>query len=338
VRREALRPVDVAREERDLRERFVLGAGRDRAAGLAEVFADWKPDLLVCDETDFGAMIAAEAAGLPFAPVVVIGAGGFLRPEVLAEPLDTVRAEHGLAPDPERIAWRRHGVLCPFPAALRDPSDPLPEDTCYYRSQVRRTDSPPPWRVQRPDASCIYLTLGTVFNTESGDLLARMTAALAELDAELVVTTGPAVDPEELGPQPDFVHVERFLPLDEVLPHCGMVVCHAGSGTVLAALAHGLPLLLVPLGADQPQMARRCVELGCGVSLDAMAAAASCAAAARRILEEAGPSDAGSPRARAAALRAEIEALPDPDRAVDFLVEVRARARASGAGSAPGSG
>jgi UDP:flavonoid glycosyltransferase YjiC (YdhE family) len=47
-----------------------------------------------------------------------------------------------------------------------------------------------------------------------------------------------------------------------VLPHCDLVISHGGSGSVMGALAHGLPSLLMPLGADQPYNARRCVALG----------------------------------------------------------------------------
>ena len=55
-----------------------------------------------------------------------------------------------------------------------------------------------------------------------------------------------------LGAQPAHVRAERFVPQSEELPHCDLVISHGGSGSVLGALAHGLPQLLLPLGADQP--------------------------------------------------------------------------------------
>ena len=57
--------------------------------------------------------------------------------------------------------------------------------------------------------------------------------------------------PAMLGAVPDHVRVESFIPQAEVLPGCGAVVCHGGSGTILAALAHGLPVVCIPQGADQ---------------------------------------------------------------------------------------
>ena len=53
-------------------------------------------------------------------------------------------------------------------------------------------------------------------------------------------------------------------------PALRLVVSHGGSGSVVGALAHGLPMVLLPLGADQPQNARRCAELGVARVLDAV--------------------------------------------------------------------
>jgi UDP:flavonoid glycosyltransferase YjiC (YdhE family) len=248
-----LRPVDRAKEERDLRERFVRRAARDRAPHVIGLCEQWRPDVVVCDETDFGTMIACEHLGLPFASVIVIAAGGFLRADVIGEALDEVRAEHGLPPDPGLAMLSRHLVLAPLPPSYRDPLDPLPRNAHAFAPEPSRPTGPAPeWSTVRPGAPRIYLTLGTIFNLESGDLLARLVAGLRELDVNLLVTVGNDIDPAELGPQPAHVHVARYLPQAGVLPHCDLVVSHGGSGSVIGALAHGLPSVLVPLGADQP--------------------------------------------------------------------------------------
>lgn len=65
-----------------------------------------------------------------------------------------------------------------------------------------------------------------------------------------------------------------------MLPRCGAVVCHGGSGSVLGALAHGLPLVMVPMGADQPLNAARCAALGIARVLDALRASPAAARAA----------------------------------------------------------
>ena len=63
------------------------------------------------------------------------------------------------------------------------------------------------------------------------------------------------------------MRVRRFVPQAELLPHCTAVVTHGGSGSMLGALAHGLPLLVVPQGADQFSNADRVVAAGAGLAL-----------------------------------------------------------------------
>lgn len=112
--------LDMAREERALREGYADRIARARAAGVAELCGTWGPDVVVCDEVDFGAMVAAERLDLPLATVLVIASGAFVRPELVAEPLDALRAEHGLPADPELTMPHRRLVLSPFPPSLRD--------------------------------------------------------------------------------------------------------------------------------------------------------------------------------------------------------------------------
>lgn len=119
------------------------------------------------------------------------------------------------------------------------------------------------------DGRGIYVTLGTIFNNASGDLFERLLVGLADPDVDIVAAVGVKTDPAELGPQPAHVRVERFLSQDEVLPDVALVVSHGGSGSLMATLAHGLPSLMLPLGADQPHNAVRAEELGVAATLDA---------------------------------------------------------------------
>jgi MGT family glycosyltransferase len=143
-------------------------------------------------------------------------------------------------------------------------------------------------------------------------------SGVRDLPVELVVTVGRGIDPAELGEQPPNVRVERYLPQAALLPRCSAVISHAGSGTVVGALAHGLPMVLIPMGADQPANADRAAELGAGVVLDALdATPADAAAALRAVLSE------DSYRAAAAALRAEAAAMPAPDEVLPLLEALR---------------
>ena len=119
----------------------------------------------------------------------------------------------------------------------------------------------------------MYATLGTVFNVESGNLLDRLVNALAQLDGDAVLTVGPHIGPDELvAPPGRLLQVEQFVPQHKLLGGCDAVVCHGGSGTLIAALSLGVPVVVLPMGADQPDNADRCEELGVGVVLDALTA------------------------------------------------------------------
>jgi UDP:flavonoid glycosyltransferase YjiC (YdhE family) len=289
-------PADAYAAELEFARNFADKGARRHAVAVQEHLRGWRPDVVVRDEADFGSAIAAEVAGLPTATVLVLAAGLLVRPDLVAEPLAAVRAEHGLAPDPELAMLTRDVVLAPFPPSFRSPESPvhLPEDTFWYRPDDQAV---PPSRGSTPR---VYVTLGTVFNAESGDLFQRLLAAMAGVEAEVLMTVGRDVDPATLGVQPDHVRIERFVPQAEVLSATDLVVSHGGSGSLMAALAHGLPSVLLPLGADQPHNASRAEELGLARVLDASAASPesirqavnamlddhTAAARARRIAEE----------------------------------------------------
>jgi UDP:flavonoid glycosyltransferase YjiC (YdhE family) len=100
--------VSAEREDGVLRDAFAGRVARRRAASVVALCDEWSPDVIVCDEVDFGAMVAAERAGLPHATVLVTAAGSFVRPEVVAEPLSALRAEHRLPSDPDVDMQSRH--------------------------------------------------------------------------------------------------------------------------------------------------------------------------------------------------------------------------------------
>jgi UDP:flavonoid glycosyltransferase YjiC (YdhE family) len=309
--------LDMEREDRALREGYAGRIARERAAKLLALCAAWQPDLLVCDEIDFGCMVAAERLGLPHASVLVIAAGSFVRPTVVAEPLSRLRAEHGLPPDPGLAMLSRYLVLSPFPPSYRDPAFPLPATAHSIRPFVpepARRDARPTWAARISGAPTIYFTLGTVFNIESGDLFARVLEGLHDLPINVVATVGHEIDPAEFGPQPANIHVVQYIDQAAVLPYCDAVVSHGGSGRVIGALAHGLPSVLIPIGADQPLNAARCVELGVAQALDAVdATPAMIRTAVAAVLED--------PAYRRAAerMRDEIAALPGPEHGIRLL-------------------
>ncbi len=315
--RRPLFPIDMEREACDLRDGFARRIARERAADVLRLCLTWRPDVLVCEETDFGPMVVAEHLGIPHATVVVLAAGGLVRPEVLAEPLDALRAAHGLRPDPDLEMLERHLVLSPFPPSLRDPAFPLPSTAHAIRPAVldEPTDAwQPSWLDPAADRPLVYVTLGTVFPLESGDLFGRLLDGLQDLPLDIVVTVGRDMDPGELGPRPANVHLERYITQASILSRCSLVVSHGGSGSVVGALAFGRPMVIVPMSADQPLNARRCETLGVARALDPIDATPG-------DVREAALALLSHPAYRCAAMRLRDEclALPGPAHAVELL-------------------
>ena len=297
-------PIDMDREYRVLGRGFADRIARARAARMLGLAEDRRLDLVVCDEFDFGAMIGAEVLGVPHVTVLVNASRSFVRPGLVVKALRPVREEHGLPPDPDLAMLARHLVLSPFPPSLRDPAHPLPPTTVPIRWEAVDGDGPPRW-LDEVATPTVYATLGTIFNAESGDLFERLLAGLGELPVGAIVTVGRQLDPGVFGDPPANVRAERYVPQTALLPRCDLVINHAGSGSVVGALAHGVPMVMLPMGADQPLNAARVLELGAGVQLDAIAATPrDIATAASTVLST------PSYRAAAVRLRDEIAALP----------------------------
>ncbi|MFH5824122.1 glycosyltransferase [Georgenia sp. AZ-5] len=311
VRMSALLPPDPDREDRALREGYAGRTARSRAHDVLAECRRRRPDVVLCDEVDFGAMVAAERLGIPHATVLVMAAGSFVREDVVGEPLRALRAEHGLPDEPPLAMLGRHLVLSPAPPGFRDPAFPLPATARPLRPSALDAAATTRLGTGRP---LVYFSLGTVFNLESGDLFGRVLAGLRDLPADVLVSLGADLAPALLGPQPANVRVEPYVDQHAVLARADAVVTHGGSGTVTDALALGVPLVLLPLGADQPHNARRCADLGVGVVLDPVTVtAAQVRRATATVLAD------PVYRRRAQALRAETAALPEVGRAVSWL-------------------
>lgn len=318
-----IRPLDARAAEIEFAENFADKGARRHAAALQGHVSDWRPDVVVRDEADLGSAVAAEVCGLPVAVVQVLAAGTLMRPDLISPPLQALRVEHGLPTDPGLGMLTRDLVLSPFPLSFRSPDSPvaLPADAFAYRSGVPVPMAPVARHAGRPR---VYVTLGTIFNATSGDLFERLLAGLADLDADVLVTVGRHLDPAELGPQPPHVRIERFVPQDEALRESDLVVSHGGSGGLMGALAHGLPSVLLPLGADQPHNARRATELGLARTLDA--ATVTPEQIRETVRTALGDKDMAR---RAREMAAEIAALPGVEATVPLL-EAQAAGRRAG--------
>jgi UDP:flavonoid glycosyltransferase YjiC (YdhE family) len=139
------------------------------------------------------------------------------------------------------------------------------------------------WR-KAPGKPLVLVSLSSGFMDQAATL-SRLCKAVARLNVEAIVTTGDAIDPASLEAGPN-TRVTRFVPHDVLLPMTRLVVTHAGHGTVAAAASYGVPMLLLPMGRDQPMIAARAAELGLGAVADFRASAADLAAAIERELAD----------------------------------------------------
>lgn len=238
---------------------IVAGALAD---GLLDLARSWRPDLLVHDDSEQGSWIASERLGIPHVALQATAWRGVMR-RLSMEPLGALRARLGLPADPELARWHRHGFLTTRPPALHNPADPIPSPSLAIRPIPidEAGTAVPDWLAHTRVRRRVAVTLGTV-GPARADGVAAIIAALAPLDAEIVATVGADLDPARLGPQPANVHVAAYLPMSRLLPASDLVVFHGGSGTMLAALGAGVPMLMLPMAADQPENAARCVAAG----------------------------------------------------------------------------
>lgn len=318
-------PPDLDHEYSVIGTHFADALASRRFGPVRDVVDRWHPDLMVCDEMDFGAMTAAEHAALPRVVVDVIASGALTRIDRIREPLRRLRAAHGLPSDPEFSFLTQDLVISPFPPSFRDPDFPLPATAVSIGPGPSLASHGHPaidWLRGGEESHRVYVTLGTVFNTESGDLFGRLVGGLHRLPARVLVTVGRDVAPATLPSPGGNVRIERFVPQSAVLPHVDVVVNHGGSGSVIGALTHGVPVVALPMGADQELNARRLVALGAGTTVDPVTATS---AEIGRITLDALSS--GSLRRGAERLRDEIARLPPPASVLPLLEDRMLRSR-----------
>jgi len=165
-----------------------------------------------------------------------------------------------------------------------------------------------------PERPAVLLSLSTFAFSSLVPTWQRVLDAVDGLPARVIATTGPAVDPGLLRFPPNVEH-HRWLPHDEVLSEVSLVVGHGGHATTMRALAHDVPLVVVPLDAktDQPAIGKAVQRAGAGRVLGRRSSPARLRAAIEELLAD------GPHRAAAAGLGAAIRARPGAVNAADQL-------------------
>jgi len=116
------------------------------------------------------------------------------------------------------------------------------------------------------EKSPIYISLGTVFN-HAIDFYKRCFVAFGNTDRPIVMATGNRVPISDLGEIPPNFIVRNYVPQTDVLQYATLFITHGGMNSVHEALYYGIPLIVLPQGADQPIIAQQIATIGAGISL-----------------------------------------------------------------------
>ena len=282
-----------------------------RAVDLDHILDQWKPDLVVHEMAELAAPLVCTTHALRYVDVSY----GPLIPAALLRAAGKAAAPHwrarGLEPDTFAGLFR-HLYVDTCPPAVQNPeiaSVPAVVPMRPAAAQLADAEAPA-WLDALPDLPLVYVTLGTIFNRDL-DVFRTVIEGLRDQPVSVVVTVGRRNDPSALGPQPANVAVHQYIPQATLLPHCQAAVIHGGAGTMLGALAAGLPLLFLPQGADQYSNADRVIAAGAARKLlrtDVTASTVRESVAA--LLSEPGY------RLAAQRIGAEIAAMPPPAHAL----------------------
>ncbi len=277
----------------------------DRAAAEVDdvqgAMRDTGATALLVDTNSWGAQAVAEASGLPWAvfqpyflaipaPGVPpfgpglrrsIGLGGRVRDQLLgrmirskidAAGLDALNAVRARVDAPPlgtvgELPVRAPRLLYFTAEALEYPREAWPPNVRFSGAATWATPAATPEWLERVERPIALVTC----STERQQDRVIVEAALRTLPDQgyFVVATSGAHSPDSLaGAGSPHVRIEEFLPHDPVIERASVVVCHGGMGITQRALSRGVPVVVVPFGRDQPEVARRIEYAGAGVRLD----------------------------------------------------------------------
>ncbi len=268
-------------------------------------------DVVAVSDFLFGPMIAAEKARIPYAilsPNSYMNFAPFAPPRNALErvrdrmlnwvalrtlngglpTLNAARAALGLAPlahilEPMQRADRMLVLTSP---AFDFKVDALPDNVRYVGPML----DDPSWAANAParDANpvgshrLVVVSFSTTFQNQ-GAILQRVLDAVGELPVRVIATLGPTLDAGQFR-VPCNVELQRLARHSELFKRAAAVVTHAGHGTVIRALAGGVPLVCIPMGRDQNGNAARVVARNAGKMLPLKASVAAIRAAINEVV------------------------------------------------------
>ncbi|MDR7381647.1 nucleotide disphospho-sugar-binding domain-containing protein [Promicromonospora iranensis] len=325
-------------QARGMADHMLVGPAAGQALDVTAAVERQRPDLVVTSFVALGAMLAADAEGIPFdvllpniytmpAPGMppmgmglrpasgplgrlrdrlVNGASTRLVDKYVLPRLNAVRGEYGLAPvDHTWDQVRRARRLLLLTSEEFDFPAQLPSNARYVGPVL---DDPAwavdtAWSAPPGDAPLVLVALSSTFQDQAA-CLQRIIDALGSLPVRGLVTTGPALSPTDLR-APSNVTVVASAPHRDVMRQAALVVTHGGHGTLVKAFAAGLPAVVLHHGRDQADNAVRVTTRGAGVAVRRTAPSSAVARAVRQVVED--PAYARAAEALGVAARRDAE-------------------------------
>jgi UDP:flavonoid glycosyltransferase YjiC (YdhE family) len=240
------------------RELFARLATTAMLPSMERTCRQWRPGMVVREPCEYASAIVAFRHRIPVAQVAISLAQVEAASIAVAAP---ALEEHRQGLVEEVVAAP---YLTRFPASL-DPS-PFPI-TVRFREPSPPAPRPLPEWWNGSKSPLVYVTFGTVlgYMSMAAGVYRSALRAIDGLPVRALLTVGRKFDRSTLGPIPANVRVEDWVDQADVLPHADVVVCHGGSGTAFGAMAAGVPVVVVPLFADQFDNGSRIAEAGAGL-------------------------------------------------------------------------
>jgi UDP:flavonoid glycosyltransferase YjiC (YdhE family) len=289
---------------------MALFADRKLGADVVAEAARVRTDLVVVDCMLAGALRACDRAGLRYVSIEHLY-DGYLRGPWLKGPMGIACRLRGMRP---RRTWdsARRVLVVSLPEL--DPGASRRRQPANLTWTGPVLDLPAPHDLSA-HAPAILVSLSTFHFPGMAASLQNILDATAGLDARVVVTTGPVVDPGELRVAPNH-EVHRFVPHDELMPEMSLVIGHGGHATTMRALAHDLPLVVMPMHPllDQPLVGKTVAAAGAGELVAKKASADELRPVVTRLLAD------GPHRAAAARLGAAIRKARGTATAADLVL------------------
>ncbi|MGT2846054.1 macrolide family glycosyltransferase [Streptococcus massiliensis] len=113
----------------------------------------------------------------------------------------------------------------------------------------------------------VYISLGTLLNN-SPDFFKKCIQAFGNQKLSVIMSVGDKIDVKELGNLPDNIFLAPFLPQLQILERASLFITHGGMNSVNEALYYGVPMLVVPMGNDQPRVAQQVADVHVGKRLN----------------------------------------------------------------------